>query len=122
MIIKKDKNVDRIARHKRVRAKISGTSERPRLNVYRSLNGIYAQVIDDTKGTTLVSSSTVDKELVKKVAKLSKTEQAKLVGKDIAEKALKQKITEVVFDRGGYLYIGRVKALAESAREAGLKF
>jgi len=122
MIIKKDKNVDRIARHKRVRAKISGTTERPRLNVYRSLNGIYAQIIDDTKGTTLVSSSTVDKELVKKVAKLSKTEQAKLVGKDIAEKALKQKITEVVFDRGGYLYIGRVKALAESAREAGLKF
>lgn len=122
MIIKKDKNVDRIARHKRVRAKISGTTERPRLNVYRSLNGIYAQIIDDTKGTTLVSSSTVDKELVKKVAKLSKTEQAKLVGKDVAEKALKQKITEVVFDRGGYLYIGRVKALAESAREAGLKF
>ena len=122
MIIKKDKNVDRIARHKRVRAKISGTIERPRLNVYRSLNEIYAQIIDDVKGTTLVSSSTLDKELAKKVAKLTKTEQAKLIGKDVAEKALKNKITEVVFDRGGYLYIGRVKALAEAAREAGLKF
>jgi len=122
MIIKKDKNVERVARHKRVRNKISGTSERPRLNVYRSLNEIYAQIIDDVKGTTLVSSSTLDKELAKKVAKLNKTEQAKLVGKDIAEKAIKNKITEVVFDRGGYLYIGRVKALAEAAREAGLKF
>lgn len=122
MIIKKDKNVDRVARHKRVRAKISGTTERPRLNVYRSLNEIYAQIIDDVKGTTLVSSSTLDKELAKKVAKLTKTEQAKLIGKDVAEKALKNKITEVVFDRGGYLYIGRVKALAEAAREAGLKF
>ncbi|MDD4816028.1 MAG: 50S ribosomal protein L18 [Clostridia bacterium] len=122
MIIKKDKNVERVARHKRVRNKIFGTSERPRLNVYRSLNSIYAQIIDDVKGTTLASSSTLDKELAKKVAKLNKTEQAKLVGKDIAEKAIKNKITEVVFDRGGYLYIGRVKALAESAREAGLKF
>lgn len=122
MIIKKDKNVERVARHKRVRNKISGTSERPRLNVYRSLSGIYAQIIDDVKGTTLVSSSSLDKELAKKVAKLSKTEQAKLVGKDVAEKALKNKITEVVFDRGGYLYIGRVKALADAAREAGLKF
>lgn len=122
MIIKKDKNVERVARHKRVRNKISGTSERPRLNVYRSLNGIYAQIIDDVKGTTLVSSSSLDKVLAKKVAKLNKTEQAKFVGKDIAEKAIKNKITEVVFDRGGYLYIGRVKALADAAREAGLKF
>ena len=122
MIIKKDKNVDRVARHKRVRAKISGTTERPRLNVYRSLNEIYAQIIDDVKGTTLVSSSTLDKELAKKVAKSTKTEHAKLIRKDVAEKALKNKITEVVFDRGGYLYIGRVKALAEAAREAGLKF
>lgn len=122
MIIKTDKNKERIVRHTRVRTKISGTTERPRLNVYRSLSGIYAQIIDDTKGNTLVSSSTQEKELAKKLAKLSKTEQAKLIGKSIAEKAIKQGITEVVFDRGGYIFVGRVKALAESAREAGLKF
>lgn len=120
MINKKDKNKERIIRHQRVRNKISGTSETPRLCVYRSLNEIYAQIIDDTKGVTLVSSST--KTLGEKVAKLSKCEQAKEVGKDIAEKALKQKIENVVFDRGGYLYIGRVEALANGAREAGLKF
>lgn len=122
MIIKTDKNKERIVRHTRVRTKISGTTERPRLNVYRSLSGIYAQIIDDTKGNTLVSSSTQEKELAKKLAKLSKTEQAKLIGKSIAEKAIKQGITQVVFDRGGYIFVGRVKALAESAREAGLKF
>jgi len=122
MIIKKDKNQERIIRHKRVRTKISGTSERPRLSVYRSLSGIYAQIIDDTKGTTLISYSTLDKDLAKKLDKHSKVEQAKVVGEDIAKKAIKLKIEEVVFDRGGYLYAGRVKALADGAREAGLKF
>ena len=97
---------------------MSGTTTRPRLNVYRSLNEIYAQVIDDTKGTTLVSASS--REL--KADKLTKTQMAALVGKTVAEKAIKAGIQEVVFDRGGYVYTGRVKALADGAREAGLKF
>lgn len=122
MIIKTDKNKERVVRHKRVRTKISGTTERPRLNVYRSLNGIYAQIIDDTKGHTLVSCSTQDKDLAKKLEKLSKTEKSKFIGKTVAEKAIKQGIGEVVFDRGGYIYVGRVKALADGAREAGLRF
>lgn len=122
MINKKDKNEARIVRHKRVRAKVSGTTTCPRLNVYRSLNEIYAQIIDDTKGTTLVSASTRDKALAKELEKKSKSEQAKIVGAKIAEKAIKAGISEVVFDRGGYVYIGRVKALADGAREAGLKF
>lgn len=120
MIIKKDKNKERVIRHKRIRKKISGTAQMPRLNVYRSLNEIYAQIINDEQGTTLVSSST--KLLAKNIQNLTKTEQARAVGKDIAEKALKLKIENVVFDRGGYLYIGRVQALADGAREAGLKF
>ena len=120
MIKKKDKNAERIIRHKRIRKKISGTSQTPRLNVYRSLNEIYAQIIDDEQGRTLVSSSS--KLLGKQIDGLNKTEQARAVGKDIAEKALKLNIESVVFDRGGYLYIGRVQALAEGAREAGLKF
>ena len=118
MINKKDKNQARLVRHKRVRRKVSGTSTCPRLNVYRSLNEIYAQVIDDTKGTTLVSASS--REL--KADKLTKTQMAALVGKTVAEKAIKAGIQEVVFDRGGYVYTGRVKALADGAREAGLKF
>lgn len=122
MIIKTDKNKERVIRHKRVRRKVSGTTERPRLNVYRSLNEIYAQIIDDTKGATLVSASTKDKDLAKSLEKLSKSEQAKVVGKAVAEKAIAKGITEIVFDRGGYLFTGRVKALADGAREAGLRF
>lgn len=122
MINKKDKNKERVARHKRIRNKIVGTSERPRLCVYRSLGSIYAQIIDDEKGITLASSSTLNKEISEKTNGLTKTEQAKLVGKDIAEKAIKLNVKNIVFDRGGYPYTGRVKALAEMAREAGLKF
>lgn len=122
MIKKTDKNKERLVRHKRVRTKISGTAERPRLCVYRSLNGIYAQIIDDEKGVTLASESTMNKALASKLKGLTKTEQAKLIGKELAEKAKKAKIENVVFDRGGYLYTGRVKALADSARESGLKF
>ncbi len=122
MIIKKDKNKERLVRHKRVRNKIFGTAERPRLCVYRSLNGIYAQIIDDEKGVTLVAVSTLDKSLEKLLQGKSKSEQAVVIGKAIAEKAQKAKIQNVVFDRGGYLYTGRIKALADSAREAGLKF
>ena len=122
MINKTDKNKERVIRHKRVRRKVSGTTERPRLNVYRSLNEIYAQIIDDTKGATLVSASTKDKDLAKSLEKLSKSEQAKVVGKTVAEKAIAKGITEIVFDRGGYLFTGRVKALADGAREAGLRF
>ena len=118
MIIKKDKNQARLVRHKRVRKKVSGTSACPRLNVYRSLNEIYAQIIDDTKGTTLAAASSKDI----KADNQTKSQQAALVGKTIAEKAIKAGIQEVVFDRGGYVYTGRVKALADGAREAGLKF
>ncbi|MGN0772057.1 MAG: 50S ribosomal protein L18 [Christensenellales bacterium] len=122
MIKKIDKNAVRAKRHARMRFKISGTAERPRLNVYRSLNNITAQIIDDTKGFTLVSCSTLDKDLAGKVAELTKTEAAKLVGETIAKKALAAGIEEIVFDRGGYLYTGRVKMVADGAREAGLKF
>lgn len=117
-----DKNSKRVVRHKRVRTKISGTSQRPRLSVYRSLNEIYAQIIDDTTGKTLCSASTLDSEVKGKLDGKTKTEQAKVVGQLIAKRALSKKIEEVVFDRGGYIYIGRVQALAEAAREAGLKF
>ena len=120
MISKKDKNADRLVRHARVRKKISGTAERPRLNVYRSTEHIYAQVIDDVKGVTLCAASTLEKGIAKKVAKLTKTEAAKAVGEEIAKKALALGIKEVVFDRGGYIYTGRVAALAAGAREAGL--
>ncbi|MEJ2411455.1 MAG: 50S ribosomal protein L18 [Anaerolineales bacterium] len=109
-------------RHLRVRKQISGTAEKPRLNVYRSLNEIYAQVIDDIQGHTLVSASTIDSELRKKTKGKSKKEQAALVGQAIAERAKEKGISEVVFDRGGYKYIGRVAALADGAREKGLKF
>ncbi len=122
MIKVKDKNEERLVRHKRVRAKLSGTSERPRLCVYRSLSQIYAQIIDDSKGTTLVSASTLDPEVKGLLEGKSKSEQAKIVGETVAKRALKKKIKEVVFDRGGYIYIGRVQALADGAREAGLKF
>src|SRR5947209_2026027 len=105
-------------RHNRVRARVQGTNERPRLNVFRSLNHMYAQVIDDTRGHTLVAASTLDKD----VSESAKIEQAKAVGKLVAERAKGAGITKVVFDRGGYLYHGRIKALAEGAREGGLDF
>ena len=119
MIKKKDKNQARIKRHYRVRKNISGTAERPRLNVFRSLNHIYAQVIDDTKGITLVSASSMDKGFDGNGGNI---EGAKAVGKAVAEKALAAGIKAVVFDRGGYVYHGRVAALAEGAREGGLDF
>jgi large subunit ribosomal protein L18 len=105
-------------RHNRVRARVTGTTERPRLNVFRSLNHIYVQVIDDAQGRTLVAASTLDTD----VAEAAKIEQAKAVGKLIAERAKGAGINKVVFDRGGYLYHGRIKALAEGAREGGLDF
>lgn len=116
------REIARKRRHERVRKKVSGTAERPRLNVYRSLDNIYAQVIDDSTGNTLVSASTVDKELRGQLEPLKKAEQAKAVGAAIAERALAKGIKEVVFDRGGYPYHGRVKALADGSREGGLVF
>lgn len=112
----------RIRRHLRVRKKLSGTAECPRLDVYRSLDNIYAQVIDDEQGLTLVSASNIDKKLRAGMDGKTKSEQAALVGKAVAERALEAGVTTVVFDRGGFQYVGRVKALAEAAREAGLKF
>jgi large subunit ribosomal protein L18 len=109
-------------RHRRVRAKISGTVERPRLNIFRSLDHIYAQVINDDAGHTLVSASSIDKALAADMDGKTKKEQAALVGKALAERALAAGITNVVFDRGGYRYHGRVKALADGARESGLTF
>ena len=122
MITKIDKNADRIKRHQRVRKKVSGTNECPRLSVYRSLNHIYAQIIDDVKGTTLVACSTVEKSVMDMVKDLSKKEAAKVVGQEVAKRAIEKGITAVVFDRGGYIYTGRVESLADGAREAGLKF
>lgn len=119
---RKTRSAARIRRHTRVRQAVMGTPERPRLCVYRSLSGIYAQVIDDVAGNTLVSASTVDPSVRPQVKGLKQAEQAKLVGKTLAERALGKGIQVVSFDRGGYKYIGRVKALAEGAREGGLKF
>ena len=109
MINKKNSNVARIKRHQRVRKNISGTAERPRLNVFRSLNHIYAQIIDDTKGVTLVSCNTTQKDIKEKVANMTNKEAARFVGEQIAKLAKTKKISQVVFDRGGYLYTGRVK-------------
>ena len=122
MINKIDKNAIRQKRHSRLRNKISGTAERPRLNVYRSTNNISVQIIDDVKGHTLVACSTLDKDIAAQLEGKTKTEAAAIVGKTVAEKALAAGVTEVVFDRGGYLYTGRVKSVADGAREAGLKF
>ena len=122
MISKIDKNADRKKRHLRVRRKVSGTATAPRLCVYRSLNNIYCQVIDDVKGVTIAAASTKEKEIAAAIADMSKTEAAKAVGAAIAKKALEKGVSAVVFDRGGYIYTGRVQALAEGAREAGLKF
>ena len=119
MIKRVDTEAARIRRHERVRKNISGTAERPRLNVYRSLNHIYAQVIDDVKGVTLVSASSMDKDFD---GYGGNVEAAKKVGAKVAEKALAAGIKQVVFDRGGYVYHGRVAALAEGAREGGLEF
>ena len=118
MIKSVSRNELRKKRHMRVRSKLSGTAECPRLNVFRSNSNIFAQIIDDEKGTTLVSSSSVEL----KIKNGGNVEGAKLVGKDVAEKAKKAGITKVVFDRGGYLYQGRVEALADAARENGLEF
>ena len=120
MIKKVSRNDMRKARHARVRAKVEGTKEVPRLNVFRSNNNIFAQIIDDENAVTLVSASSIDKDL--KLENGSNIEAAKQVGKLIAERAKKAKITKVTFDRGGYLYHGRVEALAEAARENGLEF
>jgi large subunit ribosomal protein L18 len=118
----KTRSVARARRHVRVRKNLQGTAVRPRLNVYRSLSAIYAQVIDDQSGRTLVSASTVDHDLRDKVKGLKKSEQAKMVGQTVAERAKDKGIQSVVFDRSGYRYIGRIKALADGAREGGLQF
>lgn len=122
MANKKSRSEARIRRHARVRKFVSGSPDRPRLNVFRSLAEIYAQVIDDEAGSTLVSASSVDHELRSQMAGLKKTEQARLVGKALAERAKAKGIGKVVFDRGGYRYTGRVKALGDAAREGGLDF
>ena len=119
MVNKPDSNKARLKRHKRVRAKVSGTAACPRLNVFRSLQNIYAQLIDDEKGVTLTSASTVEKDFADYGGNKA---AAKLVGKKLAERAAEKGITQVVFDRGGYIYHGRVQELAEGAREGGLKF
>jgi large subunit ribosomal protein L18 len=120
MSIKSRKTRER--RRRRIRMKLSGTSERPRLNVFRSLDHIYAQVIDDVQGRTLASASSLDKDLRSEMSDKTKKEQAELVGKTVAERAKEVGIETVVFDRGGFLYHGRIKALADGAREGGLKF
>ena len=120
MIKKVSRNELRKQRHFRVRSKVAGTAERPRLNVFRSSKHIYAQIIDDVTGTTLVSASTLDKDLT--FSSTGNKEAAKLVGEAVAKKAISKNITSVVFDRGGYIYHGRVAALAEAARENGLQF
>lgn len=122
MITKIDKNQDRQKRHLRVRKKISGTAEAPRLCVYRSTEHIYAQIIDDVAGTTLIAASTLEKGVKEQLSDKTKTDAAKLVGETLAKKALAKGIETVVFDRGGYIYTGRVASLADGAREGGLKF
>lgn len=122
MIKFENKNALRRVRHARVRTKVFGTGERPRLNVYRSNNHIYAQVIDDVTGMTLVSASTMEADVKVRLGEANKSVAAKEVGSIIARRALEKEIKKVVFDRGGYLYTGRVAALATGAREAGLEF
>ncbi len=116
------KRLARQRRHRRVRSTISGTAERPRLNVFRSLKHIYSQVIDDATGQTLVSASTLDREVSALLGERNKTEQASIVGQVLARRALDKGISRVVFDRGGWAYHGRVKALADGARQEGLEF
>ena len=122
MINKVNKNEQRVKRHVRLRHDLAGTAQRPRLCVYRSLSNIYAQIIDDNKGVTLVACNTTQKDIKAKVAKMTNIEAARFVGEQIAKLAKKKKISQVVFDRGGYLYTGRVKELADGARAAGLEF
>ena len=122
MITKKNKNEIRQVRHTRLRKNLSGTASCPRLNVYRSLKHIYAQIINDENGTTLVSCNTKQKQYADTLKNMTNKEQAAFIGKTLGELAVKAGITEVVFDRGGYLYTGRVKELADGARSAGLKF
>lgn len=118
----KSRSAARIHRHARVRVRVTGSTDRPRLNVFRSLSEIYAQVIDDSAGRTIASASTVDKDLREQMKGLKKAEQAKLVGQKVAERAKDKGIEAVVFDRGGFRYVGRIKALADGAREGGLQF
>ena len=122
MINRPNTKAQRLHRHKRVRGKVNGTPERPRLNVFRSETNIYAQIIDDTKGVTLVAASTMDPALKGQLDEVDKKGAAKLVGKLIAERAVEAGIKTVVFDRGGYMYTGRVASVADGAREAGLEF
>ncbi|MDR1093111.1 MAG: 50S ribosomal protein L18 [Clostridiales bacterium] len=122
MFIKPDKNAERQKRHKRIRLAMKGTAEIPRMNVYRSLSNIYVQIIDDARGVTLASASTLEKAVAADVKGKTKKEAARFIGQRAAKKALEQGVGTVVFDRGGYLYTGRVKELADGAREAGLKF
>ena len=118
----KNRSEARTRRHARVRKNVEGTQQRPRLSVFRSLSEIYAQIIDDKAGQTIVSASTIDQELRSKMNGLKKSEQAKIVGKTLAERAKDKGVQAVVFDRGGFKYSGRVKALADGAREGGLEF
>jgi large subunit ribosomal protein L18 len=122
MATKKSRSVARIRRHQRVRKVVQGTPERPRLSVFRSVAEIYVQLIDDEAGVTLASASSIDQDLRSQAQTMKKTDQARLVGKAIAERSKAKGITKVVFDRGGFRYIGRVKALADAAREGGLEF
>ena len=122
MITKKSRNLARLKRHRRIRNRVVGTPERPRLSVFRSLKHMYAQVIDDSQGRTLAAASTLDPSLRDSLAALPKVEEAARVGALVAERARAAGITKVVFDRGGYLYHGRVQRLADAAREAGLVF
>ena len=122
MINKESRNVIRQKKHLKIRNRFSGTTERPRLAVYRSNNHVYAQIIDDTVGKTIVSASTNEKKIASELDKTNNVEAAAYVGKVIAERAIAANIKEVVFDRGGFIYTGKVKALAEAAREAGLVF
>ncbi|MCM3631471.1 50S ribosomal protein L18 [Paenibacillus glycanilyticus] len=122
MITKGDKNKARLKRHLRVRKKINGTVARPRLSVFRSAKHIYVQLIDDVQGVTLASASTVDKELATSIGNGGSVEAARKVGELIAKRAQAKGVTQIVFDRGGYLYHGRIQALADAAREAGLEF
>ncbi|WP_028543524.1 50S ribosomal protein L18 [Paenibacillus taiwanensis] len=122
MITKGDKNKARLKRHLRVRKKIEGTTARPRLNVFRSSKHIYAQLIDDVKGVTIAAASTMDKEVAASISNGGNVESARKVGELVAKRAKDAGVTEVVFDRGGYLYHGRIQALADAAREAGLEF
>ena len=122
MVSKKSRSEVRIKKHKRMRNRFSGTAERPRLSVFRSNNHMYAQIIDDTVGNTLVAASTLEKDVKSELKKTNDVEAAAYLGTVIAKKALEKGIKEVVFDRGGFIYQGKIKALAEAAREAGLEF